>query len=484
MPGKTDKPRLTREQIAQRAALELPDGAYVNLGWGIPNLISDYLPAGVTVFFHSENGILGMGRRARAGEEDFDLVDAMKVPVTLVPGASFFNQADAHLMTRGGHLDVAVLGGFQVSEKGDLANWKIPGAKGSGGIGGAMDIASGTKTVVVCMEHTTRDGAPKIVRECSYPLTGLRCVTTIVTDLAVIDVTPDGLALREVAPQWTAVEVQQLTGATLNFAGPPCRIAPEIKMRSTFRIRIARSLRVNSRMLVCIVPRRRQRNARRRTRATDQPKLTYRLTYSLKTPDLVHISIHLRATDKRAPHTDHSPLCPRRIRAAPVRSFRLQRQSLLRIRAACIHKRRCLVDRDELAPRWIVGKSLASSTEITRIEYDIDVAKMERDIFSAADTSKIREGYVGLLGYSIFAFIEGREDLTRYNSKSKRPKSGLCSPRSRRKLRSARTAITAQAANYYALADSQITLGPKLQVLRNVVSGLARLRASLRFDLL
>jgi 3-oxoacid CoA-transferase B subunit len=213
-----DKPRLTREQIAQRAALELPDGAYVNLGWGIPNLISDYLPAGITVFFHSENGILGMGRRARAGEEDFDLVDAMKVPVTLVPGASFFNQADAHLMTRGGHLDVAVLGGFQVSEKGDLANWKIPGAKGSGGIGGAMDIASGTKTVVVCMEHTTRDGAPKIVRECTYPLTGLRCVTTVVTDLAVIDITSDGLVLREVAPQWTAAEVQQLTGAPLKFS--------------------------------------------------------------------------------------------------------------------------------------------------------------------------------------------------------------------------------------------------------------------------
>src|SRR5213078_2247841 len=134
------KPRLTREQIAQRAALELPDGAYVNLGWGIPNLVADYLPRETTVYFHSENGILGMGRRAKPGEEDYDLVDAMKVPVTLIRGASFFHQADAHLMTRGGHLDVAVLGGFQVSEKGDLANWKIPGAKGSGGIGGAMDI--------------------------------------------------------------------------------------------------------------------------------------------------------------------------------------------------------------------------------------------------------------------------------------------------------------------------------------------------------
>jgi 3-oxoacid CoA-transferase B subunit len=213
MPGKA---RLNREQIAQRAAQELPDGAFVNLGWGIPNLIADYLPAGISVYFHSENGILGMGRRARVGEEDYDLVDAMKVPVTLMPGASFFHQADAHLMTRGGHLDVAVLGGFQVSEKGDLANWKIPGAKGSGGIGGAMDIAAGTKLLIVCMEHSTKDGSPKIVRECTYPLTGLACVDTIVTDLAVIDVCADGLVLRQVAPGWTAAEVQELTGAKLS----------------------------------------------------------------------------------------------------------------------------------------------------------------------------------------------------------------------------------------------------------------------------
>src|ERR1700719_3620726 len=210
-----DKPRLTREEIGARAALELPDGAYVNLGWGIPNLIADHLPAGITVFFHSENGILGMGRRARAGEEDFVLVDAMKVPVTLVPGASFFNQADAHLMTRGGHLDVAVLGGFQVSEKGDLANWKIPGAKGSGGIGGAMDIAAGAKKLIVCIEHTTKEGAPKIVRQCTYPLTALACVDTIVTDLAVIDVRAEGLLLRETASGWTKKEIQELTGAPL-----------------------------------------------------------------------------------------------------------------------------------------------------------------------------------------------------------------------------------------------------------------------------
>jgi len=210
-----DKRRLTREEIAARAAKELPDRAYVNLGWGIPNLIADYLPPGLTVFFHSENGILGMGRRARAGEEDYDLVDAMKVPVTLAPGASFFHQADAHLMTRGGHLDVAVLGGFQVSEKGDLANWKVPGARGSGGIGGAMDIAAGAKVLIVCMEHTTKDGAPKIVKQCTYPLTALACVDTIVTDLAVIDVRAEGLLLRETTPGWSRKEIQELTGAPL-----------------------------------------------------------------------------------------------------------------------------------------------------------------------------------------------------------------------------------------------------------------------------
>jgi 3-oxoadipate CoA-transferase beta subunit len=220
-----DKPRLTREQIAQRAAMELPNGAYVNLGWGIPNLIAEYLPKNIEVYFHSENGILGMGRRAISGEEDYDLVDAMKVPVTLIPGASFFHQADAHLMTRGGHLDVAVLGGFQVSEKGDLANWKIPGAKGSGGIGGAMDIAAGAKKLIVCMEHTTREGAPKVVRECTYPLTGLACVDTIVTDLAVIDVKPEGLLLREIAPGWSIEELQKLTGAPLASRG----VAPEIQ---------------------------------------------------------------------------------------------------------------------------------------------------------------------------------------------------------------------------------------------------------------
>src|SRR5437667_2554115 len=167
-----------------------------------------------------------MGPRAKPGQEDFDPVDAMKVPVTLIPGASFFHQADAHLMSRGGHLDVAVLGGFQVSEKGDLSNWKIPGAKGSGGIGGAMDIAAGAKTLIVCMEHTTKDGAPKIVKKCTYPLTGLECVDTVITDLAVVDVSPEGLVLRELAPGWRPQDVQKLTGAPLMTKGR----VPEIRL--------------------------------------------------------------------------------------------------------------------------------------------------------------------------------------------------------------------------------------------------------------
>jgi 3-oxoacid CoA-transferase subunit B len=220
------KTRLTREQIAQRAAQELPDGACVNLGWGIPNLISPFIPGDVTVYFHSENGILGMGPRANPGEEDPDLVDAMKAPVTLLPGAAYFNQADAHMMTRGGHLDFCVMGGLQVSEKGDLANWKVPGAKGSGGIGGAMDIAAGAKHLIITMEHTTKDNEPKIVKRCSYPLTGLECVKTIVTDMAVIDVKPDGLVLREVAPGFTAEEIQAVTEPTLRVSGR----TPEMKL--------------------------------------------------------------------------------------------------------------------------------------------------------------------------------------------------------------------------------------------------------------
>src|ERR1700730_10624223 len=222
-----DKPRLTREQIAQRAALELPDGAFVNLGWGIPNLIAAYVPPEFSVYFHSENGSLGMGPRAARGEEDFDLVDAMKVPVTLIPGAAFFSQVDAHVMTRGGHLDICILGGLQVSEKGDLANWRVPGAKGAGGIGGAMDISVGAQRLIVAMEHNAKDGHRKIVKACSYPLTAIECVNTIVTDLAVIEVTPEGLVLREVAPGFTPDDVQQFTQPKLNYAGK----GPEMTLR-------------------------------------------------------------------------------------------------------------------------------------------------------------------------------------------------------------------------------------------------------------
>jgi 3-oxoacid CoA-transferase B subunit len=222
------KTRLTREQIAERAALELPDGAYVNLGWGIPNLIAAYVPPGITVYFHSENGILGMGPRAKPGEEDFDLVDAMKVPVTLVPGAAYFSQDDAHVMTRGGHLDICILGGLQVSEKGDLANWRVPGAKGAGGIGGAMDISVGAQKLIVTMEHTAKDGSPKIVKTCTYPLTAIDCVNTIVTDLAVIDITPEGLLLREIAPGFTPNEIQELTEPPLRYSGN----VPTISLKS------------------------------------------------------------------------------------------------------------------------------------------------------------------------------------------------------------------------------------------------------------
>lgn len=213
------KPRLTREQIAARAALELPDGAYVNLGWGIPNLVAAYVPSELTIYFHSENGILGMGPRAKAGDEDFDLVDAMKVPVTLLPGAAFFSQVDAHVMTRGGHLDICILGGLQVSENGDLANWRVPGAKGAGGIGGAMDISVGAERLIVAMEHNAKDGAPKIVKSCTYPLTAIGCVHTIITDLAVIDVTSSGLRLREVAPGFSPEEVQAATEPELRYFG-------------------------------------------------------------------------------------------------------------------------------------------------------------------------------------------------------------------------------------------------------------------------
>lgn len=200
-----------------RVARELPDGAVVNLGIGLPTLVSQFIPEGRQIIYHGENGILGYGPMAEEGEEDVDLTNAGGQFLKRVPGMAFSHSADAFDMIRGGHVDIAVLGALQVSERGDLANWMIP-ERGVGNIGGGMDLAVGARKVITAMEHTTREGRPKIVHRCTYPLTGQGCVKLIVTDLAVIDVTAEGLVLREVAPGWTAAEVQELTEARLMVA--------------------------------------------------------------------------------------------------------------------------------------------------------------------------------------------------------------------------------------------------------------------------
>jgi 3-oxoacid CoA-transferase subunit B len=212
---------LTREQVAQRVARELEDGFYVNLGIGLPTLVSNFVPPGIEVVLQSEGGMLGIGPFPTEDEIDADLVNASKETVTALPGSAYFSSAEAFAMIRGGHMDLAILGALEVSEHGDLANWSVPG-KMVKGMGGGMDLVVGAKRVIVCMEHATKDRRPKLLRSCTLPITGRRCVSAVCSDHAWIDITRDGLVLRELAPGVTVEQVQSLTE-------PRLIVAPDLK---------------------------------------------------------------------------------------------------------------------------------------------------------------------------------------------------------------------------------------------------------------
>ena len=220
---------LSRRQMAWRAAQDVHDGAYVNLGIGLPTLVSNFIPPEREIVFHSENGILGMGPAPEPGKEDKDLINAGKGLTTIVPGGVFFHHNDAFLMIRGGHLDIALLGAFEVSEAGDLANWTTEDPNFSPGVGGAMDLAVGAKEVRVLVEHTTKDGRPRIRRKCGYPLTAPRCVKRVYTNLAVLDIMPEGVVVREIVEGLDLRQLQELTEAKLTLANDWRRVeAPEV----------------------------------------------------------------------------------------------------------------------------------------------------------------------------------------------------------------------------------------------------------------